>query len=368
MMQCGREMSCKHKCTKRCHGETDCWEVECEAIVKAYCSCKTTSKSLKCGELKKLSNDGPYVLPCNDDCKKAERMRKIEECFQGLLKYNEERFGHLYSNKDTTNTPNDADNNKPIIKYIDTKYDHSTLRLARNKLSFIIEVENIIEKALKNLTSTKYEISKLDKNMYAATAEFLKTYYNIKTEKGKKHENSLNLVLSDCSEANLPSFRLSLFGLLFKSQRFVKNIKINHPFEMSIYIHNYRYQCTEDDIDDYISTMCSKSDFYAVEIERSRCYVHFFKKEVGMKVYNLVKTRPSQFQDCYDIHYDKKEEIRYKDLYQYLRDEEYLNYAVAEEEEEVKASHKATVSRETSSNIISDDDGFVKVMSKKKKK
>jgi hypothetical protein len=358
MMPCGREMPCKHKCTKRCHGESECREVECEAVTKVYCPCKTIFRSIKCGELLKLNQkeEQPYVYPCNEECKKALRMKKIEECFQGLLKFDEERFGDHYRNK----TPAEVTSEDKVnIKYIDIKYDHGILRFAKHKLSFIIEVENIVEKALKNITSSKYEIPKLDKNTFITTAEYLKTYYNIVTEKGKKQENMMNLVLSDCSEAHLPGFRLSLFGLLFKSHRFVKNTKIHHPFEMSIHIHNYRYQITEADIDDYIGLYCSKNDFYVSEVEKTVCYVHFFKKEIGLKVYEQVKSKPSQFQDCYDIQYDKKDELRYKDLYQYLRDEENLEFAIANEEEEVKIAKEIVVP-------VQDKDGFIKVGKKGK--
>jgi len=97
-LACGRQFTfCKHNCKKRCHGESDCWEIECDAKVKISCKCKVNKKDFKCGEVKKLSNNckEDYFISCNDECKKIERLKKIEVAFDGLFKYNQEKNRQL---------------------------------------------------------------------------------------------------------------------------------------------------------------------------------------------------------------------------------------------------------------------------------
>ena len=89
-LQCGRDLNfCKHTCLKKCHGESDCNEILCEQKIKIFCKCKTHSKDFKCGDLKVKSNNftEDYFIDCNDQCKKVERLKKIEIAFDGLFKY-----------------------------------------------------------------------------------------------------------------------------------------------------------------------------------------------------------------------------------------------------------------------------------------
>jgi len=74
-------------------------------------------------------------------------------------------------------------------------------------------------------------------------------YYNLKLEKLKDQlSHSYYLVIKDASEAQLPKYRISLFGLLFKNHNFMKDNKIYHPFEYTITLKNYRYQTSSEEI------------------------------------------------------------------------------------------------------------------------
>lgn len=78
-------VKCKHLCMKRCHYSNSCCEIDCIVGIKVVCACGTINKTIKCGDLKKSEYGENYKLDCNDECKKKERLRKIEIAFDGLV-------------------------------------------------------------------------------------------------------------------------------------------------------------------------------------------------------------------------------------------------------------------------------------------
>lgn len=115
-----------------------------------------------------------------------------------------------------------------------------------------------------------------------------------------------------------------------------------------------------------------------------KAYVHFFNKDVAEKVYNSIKSFPSQFQDCeLKILPKKDEEDYFKKIYNYLKDANYFNYVNEPREgnfvqvsEKEKKEEKKEISlenvekKETKSKcdrVEMDEEGFVKVKSKKNK-
>ena len=366
-LACGRQFKyCKHTCKKRCHGESDCYELECDIKLKIFCKCKVNSKDYRCGEVKKLSNNfsEEFFILCNDECKRIERLKKIEIAFDGLFKYNQERNKQLLkgmgiiekkansegnnptSNIITRNLTNDTNNiqikqdeceHEEFTKRIcDVKFSYRNINYAFDKIKFIIELENTSEKALRNLT-VKHEINQLDKKEYIFASEFLKSYYNIEVEKIKRGTDLFyNILLKNCHEGKIPRIKLSLLALLLKDHKFVRIQKkentpipkkciIYHPFEMSIYIQDYRLHVTPEMIDAFVSTIVNSERFYVDEIKKGQCYIHFFDKYSCKKVYNDLKSKPSQFQDCYQISYYHEDNWKYEDLYLYLKNEEYYN-------------------------------------------
>jgi len=113
----------------------------------------------------------------------------------------------LISQKNTDN----SDSEEIVIKYQNTKFDRQTVNFAKKYTKKIIEVEVIIEKALRNLVKGTYKIQNLDKTQFNFFTEFLTKYYNLKIEKGKdKTTNHYYIYITDGSEAFLPKYRLSL--------------------------------------------------------------------------------------------------------------------------------------------------------------
>lgn len=401
-LACGRQFKyCKHNCKKRCHGDSDCWEIECDAKVKISCKCKVNKKDFKCGEVKKLSNNfsEEYFINCNDECKRVERLKKIEIAFDGLFKYNQEKNRQMLKgigeakNKEIQNAnlnKNKTDSDKVITRnwgdkdqnqkeesldlikteekseinnfnkdeivnskkdeiekqqyeeiysrICDVKFSYRNISFACSHVKFVIELENSAEKALKNLTSA-HEINSLDKKEFIFASEFLRTYYNIETEKIKKgNDLYYHIVLKNCHEGKIPRIKLSLLALLLKSHKFVnipipknnmeipKEKIIYHPFEMSIYIQDYRLHVTAEAIDAYLSNIIPTDNYYVNEIDKGKCYVHFFDEYNCKKVFKELKIKPSQFQDCYEVEYFHNENWKFEDFYLYLKNADYFKY------------------------------------------
>ena len=72
---------------------------------------------------------------------------------------------------------------------------------------------------------------------------------------------------------------------------------------------------------------CEVNNYYLDVIAMGKAYAHFFNKEIAEKVFNAVKSFPSQFQDCELKILQKKNEPDYfKKIYSYLKDQNYYNY------------------------------------------
>ena len=159
-------VQCKHVCMKRCHSSDPCNESECIVGIKIFCKCGSINKVIKCGDYKKIEDNENYKFDCNDECKRKERLKKIEIAFEGLLKYNEEK---LISDGVMTQEQLDQ---TPLTQYQDIKFDRFFINYAKKYLKSLIDVEGVIEKALKNQTKT-FKIQCFDKNDYIFLLENL---------------------------------------------------------------------------------------------------------------------------------------------------------------------------------------------------
>jgi hypothetical protein len=133
-----------------------------------------------------------------------------------------------------------------------------------------------------------------------------------------------------------------------------------------------------------LTKYCETNAFYLDIITMGKAYVHFFSKDVAEKVYNSIKSFPSQFQDCELKLLPKKEEEDYfKKIYKYLKDANYFNYVnesregdfvqknenEKKEEKKEKSDQNVDNKENKSKNdrVEVDDEGFVIVKSKKNK-
>ena len=183
---CGRSLiKCEHNCKNKCHGESDCDEYACDENVLVKCKCGTLSKNYKCGKLKKLNEDlnkenkGNFCLDCNDECVKAERLKNINEAFQGLKNISEAKMKILFPN-----CP--IDGSEEPKKEFPVKYYIDTIEMAQDKIEKVIKFENELYRYVFN-AKNKIEGSKL---------------IDIKKEEEKKFEDNKNEEKEIKSEEN----------------------------------------------------------------------------------------------------------------------------------------------------------------------
>ena len=167
---CGRQYElCQHTCPRLCHGESNCNEFNCQGNVKIFCTCKINSKVVRCIDLKKVENNPESLISCNDECKKHERLKRIELAFEGLLKISQEKYPHYYEKMNLEDVKTEGG---ITISHTDNKFDSNMINFAKKNMKLIIRVEAIVENALKNQTSS-HEITNLDKKSFFLISEFL---------------------------------------------------------------------------------------------------------------------------------------------------------------------------------------------------
>jgi len=141
-LTCGRNLIlCQHLCKKKCHGESDCDEYACDENVLIKCKCGTVCKYFKCGYVKKINEDlrkdnkEGFILECNEECVKAERLRNINEAFQGLKNISDAKMKILFPNCQ-------IDGSEEPKKEIPVKYYIDTIEMAQEKIDNVIKFEN----------------------------------------------------------------------------------------------------------------------------------------------------------------------------------------------------------------------------------
>jgi hypothetical protein len=246
---------------------------------------------------------------------------------------------NVNDNENGNENENENENEEIYLgKLVDVKYSYYNIFFAISKIKFVIDVENTIEKSLRNLTE-KHEINSLNKKEFQFVMEFLRAYYNIESEMIKKpNDHSFHVLMKNCQEAKIPKIRLSLLALTLKNRNFMripynkeniilkKDKIIYHPFEKSLYIQDYRLHVTVEMIDKFLADFVPMTQYYVYEISPGNCYVHFFDKYMCNKVYKELKSKTNQFQDCYEVNYYYDENWSYKDFYLYLRNDIYFSY------------------------------------------
>ena len=405
-MICNRKfIKCDHLCKKQCHGESECDEYACDEKIYWYCKCHINSKQVICGKHKqdkdkfeKEHPNEPYVIQCNNECIKTERLRNINEAFEGLKNISESKVKLLYPNCN-------IDGSEEVKRERPQKYHNDSIWMAIDNFDLFFEVEKELYKNIskakkekinkqKNNNETKEEkkeekdekeksyLIPIEEEAFDDLNEWLVLYHGIKPKKvfvKDKVNNEKNyfikLTLSQLQNFHYQKYRLSLIALLFKHNLFVSETKylIYHPFKYSIEIISYKANKEFDELDRAIRNLdkIKYGEYYLYEYEKYKFYLHFFSKTSGQEIYNIMKNNPYDFNEVHEIQYNIDKEPTDSQLYKYLKDENYLNYLkngtdkkYMSDENNFTEYYKKEKQNEEEEPAI-DEDGFTIIKNKK---
>ena len=396
-LQCKRTfINCEHICKLKCHGESPCDEFKCEEKTLFYCKCRNNSKQVICGENKKLKEkfekEHPnelYVLPCNDNCIKKERLKSINEAFEGLKNISESKVKLLYPNCS-------IDGSEDVKKEHPTKYHNDSLWMAIDNFDLFFEVEKELYKCVAKAQNEKKVEKKegeedkeksylipIEEDAFDDLHEWLVLYHGVKPKKVYKKDKTtdeknyfLKLPLSQLQNFYYQKYRLSLIGLLFKNNLFITEVKykVYHPFKYTIEIITQTANTKFDELDKAIRNISriKYGDYYLYEYQKFYYYLHFFDKSLGKEIFNIIKNRPYEFNQVFEIEYEIDEEPTDAQLYKYMRDENYLNYLkngtdkkYMEDENNFTKYKFKEIEDEKNAQPEIDEDGFTTIKNKK---
>ena len=403
-MQCKRKfINCEHFCKQICHGESQCNEYKCDENIYWYCKCTVNKKQVICGEYKKSKEEfekehpnEQYLLPCNDNCIKKERLRNINEAFAGLKNISESKIKLLYPNCN-------IDGSEDVKREHPAKYHNDSIWMAIDNFDLFFEVEKelykYIAKAKKEKKIEKKEeeqkeqkeegkeetektyLIPIEEDAFDDLNEWLVLYHGIKPKKVFKKDKNTNeknyfikLSVSQLQNFYYQKYRLSLIALLFKHNLFVSEIRyfIYHPFKYSIEIITYKTNTKFDELDKAIRNLnkIKYGDYYLYEYQKLCYYLHFFDKSLGKEVFNIIKNKPYDFNEVHEIEYNNEEPTEAQ-LYKYLKDENYLNYLkngsdkkYTEDENNFTKFYNKEKDEKDKEPVI-DEDGFTIIKNKK---
>jgi transcriptional repressor NF-X1 len=79
---CGREKSCSHPCSDKCHAPSPCKEIKpCQHKILITCECQRIKQEARCSAVKGSSGNSSKTLPCDEECLRLERNRKLQLAF-----------------------------------------------------------------------------------------------------------------------------------------------------------------------------------------------------------------------------------------------------------------------------------------------
>ena len=189
-MICQRQLlKCEHLCKEKCHGESPCNEYKCEEKIFWYCKCKSNKKTAICGEFKKnkeefekKNKDEKYVLPCNEECVKNQRLKSINEAFQGLKNISETKMKILYPNCN-------IDGTEEVKKEHAQKYYNDAIWMAMDNFDLFFTVEKELYKCISKAHKEREFKRKTENDDKKEEKKIQETIENKKIE-DKKEENN----------------------------------------------------------------------------------------------------------------------------------------------------------------------------------
>ena len=425
-MICQRQLlKCDHLCKAMCHGESPCDEYKCDEKIFWYCKCKTNKKSVICGEFKKNKEDfekehkdEEYILPCNEECIKNERLKSINAAFEGLKNISESKMKILYPNCN-------IDGSEEVKKEHAQKYHNDSIWMAMDNFDLFFEIEKELYKCISKAYNEKefkrktekeedkkeqnneqnkevkeekegkteekkeekkeeekektYLIS-IENDAFDDLNEWLVIYHGIRPKKVYKKDKTtkernyyMKFSASQLQSFYYQKYRLSLIALLFKHNLFVtqNKYKVYHPFKYTIEIRNYKSNKEYDELDKSILNLnkLKPSDYYLYEYKKFYYYLHFYNKELGKEILSIIQKKQYEFNEVYEILYIEDDPTEAQ-LYKYLRDENYLNYLLNGYDKKYVndkknwRKYKKNEDEESGEDSDFDEDGFTVVKKK----
>lgn len=250
--KCGKLRECLHKCEGLCHPGSQCPPDACKILVKLKCECGNKETMIKCGD------KDTAKLPCDKSCA------------------NMKRFGNFIKKEE---------NKKPF-------YPATLVKFAKANLSFIVKVEEALEKMFKE-GKDFLEVQLYDKNPSKKNALYvlLSKHYLMDFE-FHLHVKSPVVYVKSTLNSRLPLMNLSEY------LRQIENGKIKPdvlPFEATLKFFNLTPSDTSDDLEYLLKEF---EDEYYIERQEGQYLLHFWKKEVAEIALNKLKKSLTNFAQC----------------------------------------------------------------------
>ncbi|KAF2767426.1 hypothetical protein EJ03DRAFT_296577 [Teratosphaeria nubilosa] len=105
LQPCGKPKKiCGHADENQCHAPYPCKEdTPCQSKIYITCACQAQKQELKCGASKSSDGNGGKSLPCNDECARLERNRKLALALNIDQSTHVEARDHIPYSADTIN-------------------------------------------------------------------------------------------------------------------------------------------------------------------------------------------------------------------------------------------------------------------------
>lgn len=283
---------CIHRCQELCHPGKPCPSEPCAGMLTIYCECKTRKEQIKCEAFDKVIE---RELPCNEECKKAERKRALEK-FAG--------------------TRTDADN--PANP---DYYPEKMLNLAKHEPSLVRKVEELLFNVILDMNKTGVSLPDMEAEKREIISELVQNNYYLdiggyKSAKGNTYEVYFN------EKARVPKVKLSEAVESYEEKQESDNEPEEIPFEATI-----RLKSSLPNGAEHIKAMMSKYIYkYYLEKSGSTYYLHFYDKKQAESAYELFKAGAHSFSNI-KLLTSQEDEDSDEGNYEVYQDEQGFEYA-----------------------------------------
>jgi len=248
--KCGKPRTCGHKCEALCHPGQECPNDPCKVLVKIKCECGNRETFIKCSE-KETS-----ILNCDKSCANMKR-------FGAFLKRDENKKSY---------------------------YPPTLVRFAKNHLSYLLRVEDKLEKMFKE-GKESVDIPLYDKNMgkKSALQTLISRHYNMDLE-FYLHVKDPKIIVKTNQNSRLPSMTLSEYLRQIETGKIKPEIL---PFEATIKFFNVQQTDSIDELEFLIKEF--EGEYYLERNELRQIMLHFWSKPIAEEALTRLKKSYSNF-------------------------------------------------------------------------